>query len=65
MRKLSLYAMKPTNPQSSAQTEQEELRRNELCLQLAENLHDLGACEFTRELKAGGDRFIVRVTRAA
>jgi hypothetical protein len=65
MKKLSLYAMEPTNPQSPAQTEPEEARRNELCLQLAENLHDLGACEFTIDLKAGGDRYVVRVTRAA
>ncbi len=40
-----------------------ELRRDELCLQLAENLHDLGASDFLRELQAGGDRFVIRVQR--
>jgi hypothetical protein len=41
----------------------EEVRRAELCLQLAENLHDLGATDFSRELSAGNDRYVIRVQR--
>jgi hypothetical protein len=41
----------------------EDQRRDELCLQLAENLHDLGASEFSRELRAGDSHFIIHVVR--
>lgn len=33
-------------------------------MQLAENLHDLGVSDFSRELHAGNSRFIIRVVRA-
>jgi hypothetical protein len=43
----------------------EDSRRDELCLQLAENLHDLGASEFSRELRAGDGKFLISVVRSA
>jgi hypothetical protein len=45
------------------QSEPEERRREELCLQLAENLHDLGASEFSQELLAGNGKFLIHVVR--
>jgi hypothetical protein len=59
MSKLNLYHLK----HSSLQNDPEDRRRDELCLQLAENLHDLGAREFSRELRAGDGKFIIRVIR--
>ena len=57
MSKLNLYHWKPSSSHSLCSTfDPDEQRRNELCLQLAENLHDLGACEFSRELHAGTSR---------
>ena len=56
-----LYTLKRSQPQPDS----EEKRREELCLQLAENLHDLGASEFSQELHAGDGKFIIRVVRAA
>jgi hypothetical protein len=50
-------------PGPSVSYDPEQLRRDELCLQLAESLHDLGASEFLRELKAGGETFLIRVER--
>ena len=65
MSKLNLYYLKPSSSSTLRPTfDPDEQRRNELCLQLAENLHDLGACEFSRELHAGNSRFIIRVVRA-
>jgi hypothetical protein len=63
MKNFSLFTLKPKH-QPSMQTDPEEDQRSELCTRLAENLHDLGACEFSMELRAGGERFIVRVSRA-
>jgi hypothetical protein len=48
---------------TSPQPQPEEKRREELCLQLAENLHDLGASEFSQELRAGDGKFLIRVVR--
>ena len=42
----------------------DEQRRDELCLQLAENLQDMGVSDFSRELRTGNSRFIIRVVRA-
>ena len=65
MSKLNLYSLKPSSSIAvRSANDPDEQRRNELCLRLAENLHDLGACEFSRELHAGNGRFIIRVVRA-
>jgi hypothetical protein len=52
-----------TSKRTLPQPEPEEKRREELCLQLAENLHDLGASEFSQELHAGNGKFLIRVVR--
>lgn len=36
----------------------------ELCLQLAENLADMGATEFSREVRTNDVRWLVKVVRA-
>jgi hypothetical protein len=59
MSNINLYHLK----NSSLQNDPEDRRRDELCLQLAENLYDLGACEFSLELRAGDSKFIIRVIR--
>jgi hypothetical protein len=41
----------------------DEQRRDELCMQLAENLHDTGVSDFSRELRTGNARFIIRIVR--
>jgi hypothetical protein len=54
------------SPQKHSSTRlSEDSRRDELCLQLAENLHDLGASEFSRELRAGDGKFLISVVRSA
>jgi hypothetical protein len=64
MSKLNLYSLKHSSPNLLTPSDPEEQRRDELCLQLAENLLDLGACDFSREIQAGNNRFIIRVARA-
>jgi hypothetical protein len=64
MSKLNLYSFKPSSSNLFSPNDPDEQRREELCMQLAENLHDLGVSDFSRELHAGNSRFIIRVVRA-
>ncbi|AFL86382.1 hypothetical protein Terro_0030 [Terriglobus roseus DSM 18391] len=65
MSKLNLYYLKPSSSKNLySPDDPDELRREELCLQLAENLHDLGVSDFSRETRTGNARFIIRVVRA-
>lgn len=45
----------------SVQHDYEDDVRDELCLQLAESVSDLGACEFSREIVAGDTRWLVTI----
>ena len=51
-----------SSSQSVQHTYEDEVRE-ELCLQLAESISDLGACDFTREIVAEGTKWLVTVTR--
>ncbi len=47
----------------SVQHTYEDDARDELCLQLAESVSDLGACDFSRETVAGDAKWLVSVKR--
>lgn len=64
MSKLNLYSFHPSSANLFSPDDPDERRREELCMQLAENLHDLGVSDFSRELQTGNTRFIIRVVRA-
>lgn len=51
-----------SSPLSVQHTYEDDVR-DELCLQLAESLSDLGACEFSREIIADGTKWLITVTR--
>lgn len=51
-----------SSPLSVQHTYEDDVR-DELCLQLAESVGDLGACEFSRETVAGDARWLVTVKR--
>lgn len=51
-----------SSPLSVQHTYEDDVR-DELCLQLAENLGDVGACEFTREIVAGDTRWLITMKR--
>lgn len=51
-----------SSPLSVQHTYEDEVRE-ELCLQLAESVSDLGACDFSREIVAEGAKWLVTVTR--
>ena len=52
-----------SSPSLSVQHTYEDELRNELCLQLAESVSDLGACDFSRETVADDSKWLVTVTR--
>lgn len=49
-----------SSPRSVEHTYEDEVRQ-ELCLQLAESLNDMGACEFSREVECNGAKWLVIV----
>ncbi len=51
-----------SSPLSVKHTYEDDVR-DELCLQLAESVSDLGACEFSRETVADDTRWLVIVKR--
>lgn len=51
-----------SSPLSVQHTYEDEVRQ-ELCLQLAESVSDLGACDFSREIVADDTKWLVTVTR--
>ncbi|SEB91913.1 hypothetical protein [Terriglobus roseus] len=64
MSKLNLYQLKQSSFRHLFPTnDPDEQRRDELCMQLAENLHDTGVSDFSRELRTGNARFILRIVR--
>ena len=56
------------NPTSEAPRVAEHTYEDEVCyelsLQLAENLSDIGACEFLREIRTDGATWLVTAIRA-
>lgn len=51
-----------TSPLSVQHTYEDEVR-DELCLQLAECIGDLGACAFSREITVDGRTWLITVTQ--
>ncbi len=51
------------SPALSVQHTYEDEVRDELCLQLAESVADIGACDFSREIFTDGAKWLVTVTR--
>lgn len=51
-----------SSPLSVQHTYEDEVR-NELCLQLAECVSDLGATEFSREIVVDGGTWLITVTQ--
>lgn len=51
-----------SSPLSVKHTYEDDVR-DELCLQLAESVSDLGACEFSRETVADDTRWLITVKR--
>lgn len=51
-----------SSPLSVQHTYEDDVR-DELCLQLAESVSDLGACDFTSEVVVNGQKWLVTTTR--
>jgi len=64
MNQLNQTQLLAAHSDAESETDPNEARRDELCLQLAENVYDLGAVAYSREVVVGGKRYFIQVNLA-